>query len=104
MRIPSSSRSETRRRPPAPSAYPVAEQSTVFERILTSPKTILAYVYAAIALILILALISLVVFEIRKQRPINIAFAIFLIGLILILLYISESHVLVEGAQAFFPG
>jgi hypothetical protein len=85
---------------PAPSAYEVAPQSSFFERIIASPKTTLAYVYDGIAVVIILALIFLIVFEIRRQRPMNIAFAVLLIALIILLLFMSESHVIVEGAQA----
>jgi uncharacterized protein YkwD len=80
---------------PVPSIYQVAEQSTFTDRLIASPKSTLAYTYGAIAVLVILALIFLIVFEIRKQRPMNIVFAVLLIVLITILLYLGQSHVAV---------
>lgn len=84
----------------APSLYQTERQSTLFERMLASPQTSLSMAYGAIALILVLALVFLVIFEIRQQRPMHIFFAILLIALIVVLLYASESRVVVESAHA----
>jgi uncharacterized protein YkwD len=89
---------------PAPSAYQVTSQSTFGERMLASPKTALSYAYAGLAGVIIIALIFLIVFEIKKQRPMNILYAVLLIALIGLLLYASESHVIVQTAQAAFFG
>lgn len=87
----------------APSAYAAALQSTWFERVIASPKTSLAYAYGILAAIIVLALIFLIVFEMKTQRPMNIIFAVLLILLILILLYVSESRVVVEGVALLVP-
>lgn len=86
---------------PAPSDYQVADQSSFGDRLIASPKTTLAYAYSGIAVLLIIALIFLIVFELKKQRPMNIAFAVLLIALIVALLFLSQPQVIVENARAF---
>lgn len=88
----------------APTAYGVAEQSTFGERLIASPKSALARAYGIVAILVVLALIFLIVFEIRKQRPMNILFAILLITLIVIILFLSQSQVVVaQGTVTLLP-
>lgn len=85
-----------------PSAYSPEVQSNVFERLLASPRTTLAHAYALLAVVVLLALIFLVVFEMKFQRPLNILFGVLLILILAILLYLSRSSVVVENAYAAF--
>ena len=81
----------------APSAYAVEEQSTFWARVVTSPTTLLGYAYLALAALVFLALILMVILEIRIQRPRNAIFAVCLILLMALLLYFTDSRVFVDA-------
>jgi len=85
--------------PAAPSTEPVAMQSTVLERLIASPQTLLSYTYSVLSAIVALALILLIVLEFRVQRPKNILFGILLLVAMGTLFYFSYSDVVVAGTE-----
>jgi len=59
--------------------------SSAFWKVVTSPKTLLQYVYIVIGSIIALALILVVVVEFRRQSPLQILYGFGLLALIVLL-------------------
>jgi uncharacterized protein YkwD len=89
-----------------PSAGSVTTQSALWERMLASPYTILSYMYTVIAGVVTAALIFLIFFEIRTQRPKNILYAIVILVSIGALFYLSYAEVVVANSLSvhYSPG
>lgn len=85
----------------APSAYPLELQTNLFERLVASPHTALSYVYMALAMIGVLALVLFVVLEFHIQKPANIALSIILLLIMGFLLILSDTDVVLAEVQAF---
>lgn len=83
--------------PTIPVTGSVQNQSTVFERFVSSPHTLLTYVYALLGTIVAFGLIFLVFFELRIQKPKNIAYGVLVLLVIGVLSYISFAEVVVAS-------
>lgn len=71
---------------------PAAPETSFFARIFFSPSTFLQYMYALIALLIVLALIFDIFIEIRRQHPLHIVYAALLLVLIFVLMYASRTY------------
>lgn len=84
----------------APDAQPIGAlkstpHSTSFWKVVTSPKTLLQYIYIVISVVIALALILLVVVEFRRQSPVQLLYGFGLLALICVLIF---------GGTAYFSG
>lgn len=61
------------------------------ERVLSSPRLILNLSYTALAALIFGVLILMIVIEVRKQHPLHISYAVFLLALITVLLYANSA-------------
>ena len=84
----------------APSAYPLALQTNIFERLVASPHTMLSYAYMALAMIGVLALVLFVFLEFHIQKPANIILSILLLLIMGFLLILSDTEVVLAEVQA----
>ncbi len=71
---------ETIEEPSAPQT--VAQQSSLVEKTVSAPRSILQYIYFALALVVLLALVLKVVIQIRIQHPALILSGVFLFVLV----------------------
>ena len=79
---------------PIPSAF-VPAQVSFATRLFASPHTMLAYAYAALAALIVIAVALDICIEIRRQHPMHIVYASILLALIFVLIYLSRAY--------FFP-
>lgn len=85
----------------APSEYPVEAQSTVVERAVASPHTMLSYVYGLLAVIGALAIVLFVFLEFHIQKPSHVILGLILIVFMTLLLFFSDKEVVLADLQAF---
>lgn len=73
---------------------PPTTPSTQAGRLLTQPQTVLEFAYLGIAILVSLALFFAVFIEIRRQQPVQVAYAVML----LLLMYgLFELHTTLSG-------
>jgi uncharacterized protein YkwD len=71
---------------------------TLVQKVVTSPRSVVAAIYLLLAAIITLALIVMIVIEIRHQHPKNVALGVLLILLMVGLLWAGQ--ILVPGSLA----
>ena len=74
----------------------VVPEGSWFARMLVSPQTTLAYVYAIFGILVVLALALDTFIEIRRRHPVHMVYALLLWVLLFILLYLGGSYVFPE--------
>jgi len=67
-----------------------------FDRFLVSPGTLVQYLYNAILIIVLIALLLMVGIEIRKQHPKNIIYGVMLIALTLLLMFLNQELIIAD--------
>lgn len=70
----------------------VVSQSSAVDRIITSPKAILEYLYIAIGSIVLLALILFIWIKPKHLHKKNVAYTLLLLFLIIVFFYISSAY------------
>ena len=68
-----------------------ANYSNFLEKIFSSPRKILSVLYFIISIIIIVGLALVVAVEIKRQNPLHILFALTLLILMIVLLYVYQS-------------
>lgn len=87
---------------PAPSTQEVALQSTLVERLVASPRTLLSFAYTFLSAVVGIALILLIFLEMTVQKPKNVALAFLLLFAMTGLFYFSHTEVVVAaGGEGF---
>lgn len=64
-----------------------------FEKLFTSPKTLMNVIYLIFAALITVALVFMVFFEVKRQHPLNILYGVGLLVLIVALLYLGEVYI-----------
>lgn len=77
------------------SVMPTSETS-VTEKALASPKSVLEFIYVIIAAVVLISLVLLLVIEPKRQHPKHVAYVASLFALILVLFYASKNYLFPE--------
>lgn len=68
-------------------------ESSVFERVITSPYQLVQWAYLILMLFIAIILILTIVIEFEKQHPRNVLYGAALLILVILLLYITRTYV-----------
>ncbi len=83
---------------PAQVPAPSSAYSSYWQRLFTSPKTTLGYLYTFLGLLIFIAMAFLIGIELKHQRPKNVFSAVLLIVLMAGLLSLGSVHILAVPA------
>ncbi|MDO8523840.1 MAG: CAP domain-containing protein [bacterium] len=67
--------------------------TSFFEKVLTSPRTLMNLVYVVLAGIILIALTLMIFLEVRRQHPLNVLYGIGLLLLIIAFIYVGQVYV-----------